>query len=225
MKAMILAAGRGERMRPLTDQLPKPLLAAAGKPLIQYHIEALVRAGYSELVINHAWLGDKLTAYLGNGSQFAARIQYSDEGAEGLETAGGIRQALPLLGPDPFLVVNGDIWTDLDFKRLLLPESKLAHLVLVPNPPQHPAGDFGLSAEGVALAEATQQYTFSGIALYRPEFFAAVPHGKQKLAPFLRDAMRQGQVSAQLYQGLWFDIGTVERLNQLSALLERSDVG
>lgn len=227
MKAMILAAGRGERMRPLTDLLPKPLLAVAGKPLIHYHLEALSKSAVRHIVINHAWLGHLLPQHLGKGEQFGVSISYSDEGTEGLETAGGIKKALVLLGDEPFIVVNGDVFSDYPYQRLMnkLAPGILAHLVLVPNPLQHPKGDFGISAEGLALAEATQCFTFSGIAVYRPEFFSVVAEGKQKLAPYLRDAMAQHQVTAELYQGQWHDIGTVQRLTELSAQLESTHVG
>lgn len=217
MKAMILAAGRGERMRPLTDSLPKPLLPLAGKPLIVHHIEALAQAGIREIVINHAWLGHLLEQQLGDGHRFGVRLVYSAEGATGLETAGGIRQALSLLGEQPFLVINGDISTDFDFSTLLTAPAIgiLAHLVLVPNPAQHPSGDFAINtADGLLQASGAVQYTFSGIGVYRPEFFLTVPEGPQKLAPFLRQAMQAGLVSGQLYQGYWADIGTPERLQQ-----------
>ncbi len=227
MKAMILAAGRGERMRPLTDVLPKPLLSVAGKPLIQYHLEALQRAGVQDIVINHAWLGHLLPQHLGSGQQFGVHISYSDEGTEGLETAGGIKKALPLLGDAPFIVVNGDVFSDYPYQKLsgLLAADCLAHLVLVPNPLQHPKGDFGINAQGYAQAEASQSFTFSGIAIYRPEFFSEVAEGKQKLAPYLRRAMQQNKVTAELYQGIWHDIGTVQRLTELSAQLESEHVG
>ncbi|MBU0911439.1 MAG: nucleotidyltransferase family protein [Gammaproteobacteria bacterium] len=227
MKAMILAAGRGERMRPLTDLLPKPLLPVAGKPLIQYHLEALRNAGLQHIVINHAWLGHLLPAHLDSGHQFGVSIQYSDEGAEGLETAGGIKKALPLLGDAPFIVINGDVFCDYPYQQLAgkLAADCLAHLVLVPNPSQHPNGDFGISEQGYALAEATQCFTFSGIAIYRSEFFSSVAEGKQKLAPYLRQAMQQNKVTAELYRGVWHDIGTVQRLHELSAQLESEHVG
>lgn len=215
MRAMILAAGRGERMRPLTDHLPKPLLPVAGKPLIVHHIEALARAGIQDIVINHAWLGALIEQQLGDGSQFGVRLQYSAEGETGLETAGGIKTALPLLGTAPFLVVNGDVLTDINFAALKhnLAPTMLAHLVLVPNPPQHPTGDFGFDfATARVSSQGAEQFTFSGIALYRPEFFAVVPAGKQKLAPFLRQAMAQELVSGEIHQGFWADIGTPERL-------------
>ncbi|MCA1929172.1 N-acetylmuramate alpha-1-phosphate uridylyltransferase MurU [Rheinheimera sp.] len=227
MKAMILAAGRGERMRPLTDVLPKPLLPVAGKPLIRYHLEALSAAGVKDIVINHAWLGHLLPLHLGSGQDLGLHLQYSDEGAEGLETAGGIKRALPLLGDAPFIVVNGDVFTDYPYQQLAdkLSADSLAHLVLVPNPLQHPKGDFGINVSGKAQAVANECFTFSGIAIYRPEFFSAVAEGKQKLAPYLRQAMQQNQITAELYQGIWHDIGTVQRLEQLSAQLESANVG
>lgn len=214
MRAMILAAGRGERMRPLTDQLPKPLLPVAGKALIEHHLLALAKAGIDQVVVNHAWLGELLEQRLGDGRAYGLNISYSAEGPVGIETAGGIKKALPLLGDAPFLVVNGDVLTDYPFAELpTLAANQLAHLVLVPNPPQHSQGDFGL-ADGLALASATTQFTFSGIGIYRPEFFASVGVGPQKLAPYLRSAMAQQQVGASLYQGYWADIGTPERLAQ-----------
>lgn len=221
MKAMILAAGRGERMRPLTDHLPKPLLPVAGKALIQYQIEALAAVGIRQLVVNHAWLGQVLTEQLGSGQQFGVSIDYSDEGACGIETAGGIKKALPLLGDQPFIVINGDVFTDYPYAELeaKLTEQTLAHLVLVPNPLQHPDGDFGIDAQGYALPAAEQRFTFSGIAIYRPEFFAEVGAGPQKLAPYLRHFMQQQRVTAELYSGVWHDIGTPERLAGLSTQL------
>ena len=232
MKAMILAAGRGERMRPLTDDMPKPLLAVAGKPLIGRHIEALVAAGFTELVINHAWLGKKIEATLGDGSRFGATITYSAEGDKGLETGGGILRALPLLteGDEdkPFLVINGDVVTDFDFRSLLQPQQipfdnfsldNLAHLVLVPNPAHHPAGDFSLDKNLVKNTGNTQ-YTFSGIGLYHPRLFADIHERIFPLAPLLRQAMDQGQVSGELYEGLWVDVGTRERLGEAELALK-----
>lgn len=219
MRAMILAAGRGERMRPLTDHLPKPLLVVGGRPLIAHHLMALKQANISHIVINHAWLGHKIEAELGDGRQFGLHIHYSAEGETGLETAGGIRLALPFLGAEPFIVVNGDVLTDYPFAKLeraLIP-GKNAHLVLVPNPPQHPGGDFALT-QGIASADGESKFTFSGIAVYRPEFFRDVPPGAQKLAPFLRAAMQRGEVSAELYQGYWADIGTPQRLTEANQL-------
>lgn len=217
MKAMILAAGRGERMRPLTDSLPKPLLAAGGKPLIVHHIEKLKRAGIRELVINHAWLGHKLVEALGDGSAFGVSIRWSAE-ESALETAGGIVQALPLLGSDPFLVINGDTWIDADYATLARQPlgSDLAHLWLVPNPPQHPNGDFSLHAGRVLDAPAL---TFSGVGLYHPAAFADLPSGARKLAPLLRDWMAQGRVGGSLLAGEWRDIGTVDRLRALDEQL------
>ncbi|MGY3903358.1 N-acetylmuramate alpha-1-phosphate uridylyltransferase MurU [Aeromonas lusitana] len=218
MKAMILAAGRGERMRPLTDLLPKPLLAVGGKPLIAHHIEKLAAAGVTELVINHAWLGHKLVEALGDGRQFGVQIQWSAE-ETALETAGGIVQALPLLGSEPFLVINGDTWLDLDYRTLVnqaLGED-LAHLWLVPNPPQHPHGDFALQAGRVQDAPAL---TFSGVGIYHPAAFADLPAGARKLAPLLRAWMAQGRVGGALLAGEWRDIGTVERLRELDDELQ-----
>ncbi|HEH9404512.1 TPA: nucleotidyltransferase family protein [Aeromonas bestiarum] len=213
MKAMILAAGRGERMRPLTDSLPKPLLAVGGKPLIVHHIEKLAAAGVTTLVINHAWLGHKLVEALGDGSAFGVQIHWSAE-ASALETAGGIVQALPLLGPAPFLVINGDTWLDLDYRTLVTQPlgEDLAHLWLVPNPPQHPGGDFSLNAGRVQDAPA---FTFSGVGLYDPAAFADLPPGARKLAPLLRDWMAQGRVGGTMLAGEWRDIGTVSRLREL----------
>ena len=210
MKAMILAAGRGERMRPLTDHTPKPLLQAGGRPLIEHLIVALVEAGITELVINHAHLGEQVEATLGDGSRWGASIRYSPE-AEALETAGGIHRALPLLGSDPFLVVNGDIATDFPFATLLGRPIDLAHLVLVPNPEHHPRGDFGLQ-DGKAIDGGEIRYTFGGIGVYRPELFKDCVPGRFPLAPLLRSAMALGSVSGELYQGMWMDIGTMERL-------------
>lgn len=220
MRAMILAAGRGERMRPLTDHLPKPLLAVGGQPLIVHHLQALRTAGIQDVVINHAWLGHTIEAALGDGQQFGLNIHYSPEGATGLETAGGIRLALPLLGDAPFLVVNGDVLTDYPFATLFaaLKPGKTVHLVLVPNPLQHPQGDFALH-QGLACSDGDQKFTFSGIAVYRPEFFHDIPSGAQKLAPFLRAAMQRQEVSAELYQGYWADIGTPQRLADADAFL------
>ncbi len=227
MKAMILAAGRGERMRPLTDEMPKPLLTAGGKPLIVWHIEALVRAGLRDLVINHAHLGHRLEAALGDGARFGARIAWSPE-AEALETAGGIANALPLLGEEPFAVINGDIACDFDFSQLrdtaamMRNAGALAHLVLVPNPSHHPLGDFALR-EGKVIERDARMLTFSGIGLYDPQLFAGIARGtRAQLAPLLRAAMNDGRVNGELHAGRWMDVGTPERLaeldRQLSAL-------
>lgn len=215
MKAMILAAGRGERMRPLTDRTPKPLLPVAGKPLIVWHLERLARAGYRDIVINHAHLGDQIEALLDDGSAWGVAIRYSEEPPGALETAGGIANAMPLLGDEPFLVVNGDIWCDLDFATLpRLADKDLAHLVLVPNPPHHPNGDFDLQ-NGRVLG-VPPRLTFSGIGRYRPELFAALERGKPaKLAPLLREAMAAKRASGQTHTGRWVDVGTPERLAAL----------
>ena len=219
MKAMILAAGRGERMRPLTDHTPKPLLPICGKPLIEYHIEGLVRTGIHELVINHAHLGSMLEARLGDGTRWGVSIQYSPENPV-LETGGGIFNALPLLGEDPFIVVNGDIWCDFDFSRLSLPANHLAHLVMVDNPPHHPNGDFVLHDGEVGEGGGDGRLTFSGIGLYHPFLFAGCRGGAFPLAPLLRDAMRHHQVSGEHHQGKWIDVGTPERLAELERLLK-----
>lgn len=214
MKAMILAAGRGERMRPLTDHTPKPLLPAAGKALIEHTIEQLAAAGFVDLVINHAYLGEQIEQRLGDGSRYGACIGYSPEGEQALETAGGIVNALPLLGNDAFLVVNGDIATDFPFAELKKQTVDLAHLVLVDNPLHHPQGDFGLD-NGQVVDGTAEQFTFSGIGLYRPELFEGIPPGPSKLAPLLRRAIAQGRVSGQKLDGFWMDIGTPERLQEL----------
>jgi len=218
MNAMILAAGRGERMRPLTDHTPKPLLEAGGKPLIVYHIERLAAAGIRHIVINHAHLGERIEAALGDGASWSVLIRYSPEG-EALETGGGIFRALPLLGPEPFLVVNGDIWTDLDFSSLRLGDGLLAHLVLVENPPHNLRGDFAL-ADGRVLAVGEPRYTFSGIGIYRPELFRHCEHGAFPLAPLLREAMARSLVSGELYRGRWSDVGTPTRLQALDQMLK-----
>lgn len=223
MKAMILAAGRGERLRPLTDHTPKPLLKAGGKALIVHLIERLVSAGFDEIVINYAHLGEQFPATLGDGSRWGAKISYSPELSGGLETAGGIIHALPLLGDQPFLVVNGDIWTDMDFAdfRHVLTNGNLCHLLLVPNPPQHPAGDFYLDDHNKLHAEGPEKYTFSGIAVYHPELFAGLDDRKRPLKPLLLKAMQQNQASGTLYHGEWSDIGTAERLEMLDQQLKR----
>lgn len=219
MQAMILAAGRGERMRPLTDHTPKPLLPAGGKPLIVHHIERLVAAGLRKIVINHAHLGHRIEATLGDGSRWVAEIRYSPEG-EALETGGGIFKALPLLGRGPFLVVNGDIWTDLGFARLRLSDGLLAHLVLVDNPPHHPTGDFALADDRLST-QGTPRYTYSGIGVYHPDLFRGCSRGAFPLAPLLRAAMGRGLASGEHYSGRWLDIGTPERLQALDRMLKR----
>lgn len=214
---MVLAAGRGERMRPLTDHTPKPLLEAGGRPLITYHLAALARAGVREVVINHAHLGAQLEAALGDGAAFGLRIRYSPE-ETALETGGGIFRALPLLGPGPFLVVNGDVWTDLHLGHLRLADDDLAHLVLVANPSHHPAGDFVL-AGGRVVPEGPVRLTFSGIGVYRAALFEGCAPGRFPLAPLLRAAIAAGRVSGELHSGRWTDVGTPERLAELDRAL------
>jgi MurNAc alpha-1-phosphate uridylyltransferase len=219
MKAMILAAGRGERMRPLTDHTPKPLLKVAGVPLIEHHIRALHAAGHRTLVINHAYLGEQISDFLGDGSRFGVRIQYSPEPAGALETGGGIKRALPLLGDEPFLVINGDIWTDYAYPPMQLHPDRLAHLVLVDNPPHHPTGDFSL-LQGDVSDTGRARLTFSGIGVYHPRLFDRRPATAFPLAPLLREAMRTGQVSGEHYPGAWQDIGTPDRLERLNRQLD-----
>jgi MurNAc alpha-1-phosphate uridylyltransferase len=213
MKAMILAAGLGTRMRPLTDHLPKPLLPVGGKPLIVWHLEHLKRCGFREIVINVAWKGARLIEALGTGEQFGMSIQYSDErDEEMLETAGGIIKALPLLGDEPFLVVNGDIWCDYDFQSISpIKPDDLCHLMLVDNPVHNPVGDFQLNNDRIQ-STGNEQLTFSGIGYYRPELFSSLAYGKQALAPILRAAMDKGMASGEKHGGDWQDIGTPERL-------------
>ncbi|TPG87014.1 N-acetylmuramate alpha-1-phosphate uridylyltransferase MurU [Pseudomonas mandelii] len=220
MKAMILAAGKGERMRPLTLTTPKPLVRAGGIPLIEYHLKALAVAGFTEVVINHAWLGQLIENYLGDGSQYGVRIQYSPEG-EPLETGGGIFRALPLLGDEAFMVVNGDIWTDYDFSVLHQPITGLAHLVLADNPGHHPTGDFSLIDGQVRDGQPdTATLTYSGIAVLHPQLFDGCSAGAFKLAPLLRKAMADGQVTGEHLNGHWVDVGTHERLAEVETLLE-----
>lgn len=216
MKAMVLAAGRGERMRPLTDITPKPLLEVGGKPLIAYHLERLAEAGIDDVVINLAWLGSHIREALGDGASYGVSITYSDEGPEALETGGGIFRALRWLGDAPFLVVNGDVWTDIDLATLAaLRTDALAHLVLVPNPPHHPRGDFALV--GARVTESGDaRYTYSGIGRYTPEFFAGCTDGKFPLLPLLRRAMAAERLTGELHGGEWLDIGTPERLEALN---------
>jgi len=222
MMAMILAAGRGERMRPLTDHLPKPLLKVGGKALIEHHIESLAAAGFRDLVINYAHLGAQIEAYLGSGERYGVRITWSREPDGALETGGGIFQALPRLEGDGFLVVNADIWTDYPFARLAKPITGLAHLVLVDNPSEHPLGDFVLRDTRV-LSEGAPRLTFSGIGVYHRDLFRGCQPGHFPLAPLLRTAMEKGLVSGELYSGAWRDIGTPERLDELDrALIARS---
>jgi N-acetyl-alpha-D-muramate 1-phosphate uridylyltransferase len=226
MKAMVLAAGRGERMRPLTLDRPKPLLEVAGMPLIGHHLHALAMAGFRDVVINTSWLADQIRAALGDGSRYNVRIQYSDEGPEPLETGGGIFRALPLLGPAPFLVLNGDVWTDFPYAKLgeSLRPADLAHLVLVENPAHNPRGDFLLRSgriveDGGESAGDVGRLTFSGVGVYRPELFRGCEDGVFKLAPLLRAAARDGRVAGEVHDGEWLDIGTPERLEELDGRL------
>lgn len=218
MKAMILAAGKGERMRPLTLTTPKPLIPVNGIPLIVYHINALAQAGFTELVINHAWLGQQIEDYLGTGEQYGVTIRYSAEG-EPLETGGGIKKALPLLGDEPFLIVNGDVFCNYPFAQLKHSLDNLAHLVMVNNPEHVANGDFGLTDEHLVVNEADQKYTYSGIAILHPNLFANTTEIAFKLAPLLREAMQQQQVTGELFTGDWTDVGTVERLKLLELKL------
>ena len=213
---MVLAAGRGERMRPLTDKSPKPLLPVAGKPLIVWHIERLAAAGIHELVINHAHLGKQIEQALGDGKRWDLTIRYSVEGeGQALETGGGIHRALPLLGERPFLVINADIWTDMDVSGLVLPEDRLAHLVMVDNPPQHPQGDFCLTKDGSLQVTGEPRLTYSGIGIYHRDLFAGCRPGAFPLAPLLRRAMTEKRVTGEHYHGRWVDVGTPQRLAEL----------
>lgn len=214
MKAMILAAGRGERLRPLTDKIPKPLIKVAGKSLIEYHLQNLAQAGFKEIIINTAWLAEKIHQQLANGENYGVTIHYSDEG-EALETAGGIINALPLLGNEAFLVVNGDIWCDFDFSTLpKLDDDIQAHLVLVTNPEHNLTGDFSLQDNRVKN-NGNVMSTYSGISIFKPEFFADQKSGISPLAPLIRKKCDNNLVSGQTHQGLWTDVGTLERLQEL----------
>lgn len=217
---MILAAGRGNRMRPLTDQVPKPLLKVGGKALIVWHLENLAKAGFTDVVINHAYLGRQIEEALGNGAQWNLSIQYSAEGTA-LETAGGIAKALPYLGNEPFLVVNGDVFIDIHFSQLVgvLQPGKLGHLMMVDNPPQHPQGDFAFSNGELSL-QGEPKLTFSGVAVYHPSLFTEITLGQVvKLAPLLQQAISQGLVTAEHHRGSWHDVGTPERLYELDRQL------
>ena len=223
MKAMILAAGRGERLRPLTDEMPKPLLKVAGRSLIEYHIYNLAKAGFKEIIINTAWLAEKIHQQLGDGSNYNVAIQYSDEG-DALETAGGIINALPMLGDKPFVVINGDIWCDFDFSTWdfsTLPKLNAniqAHLVLVKNPEHNQKGDFSLQ-NGLIKNTGDTMHTFSGIGVYSADFFAKQESGISPLAPLIRNKCEDDLVSGQFYDGLWTDVGTIERLHELEEQL------
>jgi MurNAc alpha-1-phosphate uridylyltransferase len=219
MKAMLLAAGRGERMRPLTDTTPKPLIDAGGQSLIVHAIKRLHEAGISELVVNLSWLGEQIETALGNGQSLQVNIRYSREPVPALETAGGIRNALPLLGDDPFVVCNADVWTDFDFSRLPSQPDGLAHLVLVNNPDHHPNGDFVLQAGRVRDSACAGRLTFSGIGVYRRELFSEDLPQRAALAPILREAMQRDLVSGEHFTGQWHDVGTIARLERLRDLL------
>ncbi|MEA2091459.1 MAG: nucleotidyltransferase family protein [Campylobacterota bacterium] len=216
MKAMILCAGRGERMRPLTDTLPKPLLEVHGKALVVWHLERLAASEFKEVVINIAHLGYKIPEAIGDGSKYEVNIIYSDEQDEGaLESAGGIKKALSLLGDKTFLVVNGDVFCNYTFDADFDLGDNLAHLILVPNPEHNRDGDFGLK-EGVVLNSDTVKYTFSGIGYYSPELFKELKYGKSALAPLLRDAISKHRVSGELFKNMWHDIGTPQRLEDIN---------
>jgi N-acetyl-alpha-D-muramate 1-phosphate uridylyltransferase len=218
MKAMLLAAGRGERLRPITDSLPKPLVRVGGRPLIAWHLTALARAGVREVVINVSWLGEQLRAALGDGRELGVRIHWSEEGPVPLETGGGILKALPLLAPGPFLLVSSDIWTDIDFARIRITEDALAHLVLIPNPPHHPRGDFGLDGERVVNRE-TDRFTYANVGLYRPELFDGFEPGRFPLLAVLNRGIAARRVSGEIHRGEWCDVGTPERLAGLEKRL------
>jgi MurNAc alpha-1-phosphate uridylyltransferase len=211
---MILAAGRGERLRPYTDTTPKPLLRVNGRCLIEYHVSALVTAGVTDIVINHAHLGEQITAFLGDGHRYGARIRYSPEGAHALETGGGILNALPMLGPTPFIIVNADIWTDYPLQGLFRALQGVAHLVLCDNPPHKVQGDFALSA-GVVNNQGDRLLTYTGIAVLDPKLFAGCTPGAFPLAPLLRAAAAVGRVTGEHYHGKWVDVGTPERWQSL----------
>ena len=231
MRALVFAAGLGERMRPLTDTTPKPLLVAGGKPLIVWHLEKLAALGIIEVVVNTSWLAQRFPEVLGDGSRWGLRLHYSHEGPVPLETGGGMLHALPLLGDAPFLAVNGDIWTDYDFARLPQAPAGDAHLVLVDNPAHHPTGDFALQADGRVLSDGGARLTFSGIGVYRPELFldwravvGDAPGARDtpprfRLAPLLRAAMRRHAVSGERHAGAWTDVGTPQRLADLDRAL------
>jgi MurNAc alpha-1-phosphate uridylyltransferase len=211
---MVLAAGRGERLRPITDATPKPLLQVRGKPLIVHHLESLARAGVRDVTVNLSWLGGQLREALGDGGRWGLAIHYSEEGPVALETGGGIVKALPWLGPQPFVVVSGDIFTDFDFAQLHLPTGSLAHLVMVPNPPFHARGDFALEADRITEA-AAPRYTYGNIGLFRTEFFDGCAPERFPLLPLLRRALAQRRLTGELYEGQWANVGTPEQLAEL----------
>lgn len=226
MKAMLLAAGRGQRLKPITDNLPKPLIPVAGKPLITHHLKNLANAGITEIVINTAHLGEQIEQSLGNGHDFGVSIKYSKENPA-LETGGGIFNALPLLGPGPFIVINADIYTDFPLHTLTTCNFPLAHIILVGNPEHNLKGDYELDAENYIVpemkqrtAENTDNFTFSGIGIYRPELFQHCTPGIFRLPTVFKSAIEQRQITGEIYQGLWSDIGTIDRWEQLNRLLK-----
>jgi N-acetyl-alpha-D-muramate 1-phosphate uridylyltransferase len=216
MKAMVLAAGRGERMRPITDTLPKPLVSVAGKPLIGYHLERLAAAGIRDVVVNLSWLGDRIRTALGDGGDYGLSITYSEEGPVPLETGGGIFKALTALGPGPFLVVNGDTWSDIDYGHLALEDSANGRIVLVPNPAHNSRGDFGIEGDVVVERDA-DRFTYSGVGVFRPEFFAGCSPGRFPMLPLLKRAIAARLLRGKLHGGEWCDVGTPERLAALDA--------
>jgi N-acetyl-alpha-D-muramate 1-phosphate uridylyltransferase len=223
VKAIVLAAGRGERMRPLTDDRPKPLLEAGGRALIDWHLHSLADAGVREVVVNLAWQGARLREHIGSGGRYGLAVTFSDEGMEALETGGGIHRALPWLGPGPFLVVNGDVWTDYPLRRLALPEGSWAHLVLVANPDHHPQGDFSLEPGG-HLGRGAPRLTYAGLGAYHPDLFASCSPGKFPLAPLLDAAIAAGRATGEHHRGAWFDVGTPARLAELDDRLRRGEL-
>jgi len=218
MNAMILAAGRGERMRPLTDTCPKPLLSVGGSPLIDYHLAALAAAGFARVVVNLAWQGQRLREHIGKGARQGVEVRFSDEGDHALETAGGIAHALPLLGPEPFVAINGDIYTDFPLQQLTLKAGDQAHLVLVDNPDHHRGGDFGLVGDRVCTGGGSR-LTYAGVGVFHPALFADLAPGPARLAPLLQAAANAGALGGQHYRGRWYDVGTPERLRALDAAL------
>ena len=221
MKAMILAAGFGSRLRPLTETTPKPLLQVGGKPLLQHHLQRLASAGITDIVINISWLAEQIEGYFGDGSHFGVSIDWSRE-AQPLETGGGIANALPLLGSEPFLLINGDVWTDFPLHSISLDQDTDAHLVMVANPEHNPSGDFAV-ANSLVSYDAGLKYTFSGISLFRPQLFAGFKEGCFPLRDVMRPAILAGRVTGSVYTGQWWDIGTVERLTQLNNKLNKAE--
>ncbi len=215
MIAMLLAAGRGDRLRPITDTIPKPLVEVRGKALIEHQLERLADSGFETVVINLGWLGERILERVGSGERYGLNVVYSPEGDNILETGGGIHRALPMLGDAPFLVANADVFTEMPLPSLDLPDGRLAHLVLVPKPAFREHGDFDLR-EGLVVNSASPRLTFSGVAVYHPVFFAGCEPGRFPLAPMLRAAADRGEVGGSLYEGLWEDVGTVERLERLN---------